>query len=40
MWKVCRNAKEGSAGLKTEAPLIVYKKDGSYTDEVREIYGL
>jgi tRNA1Val (adenine37-N6)-methyltransferase len=30
--------KGGSAGLKTEAPLIVYKKDGSYTDEVREVY--
>jgi tRNA1Val (adenine37-N6)-methyltransferase len=31
--------KEGRAGLKIEKPLFIYDKDGSYTDEVREMYG-
>lgn len=29
----------GGAGLHVEAPLIVHRADGSYTDEVLEIYG-
>jgi len=31
--------KDGRTGLKTERPLILYRKDGSYTDEVREMYA-
>ncbi len=31
--------KEGKTGLKVERPLYMYKDDGSYTDEVRAIYG-
>lgn len=31
--------KGGKGGLKTEAPLILYKEDGTYTDEVRRMYG-
>lgn len=32
--------KGGNSLLKTEAPLIVYKKDGSYTDELLKMYGM
>ncbi len=31
--------KEGKTGLKVERPLYMYAGDGSYTDEVRAIYG-
>lgn len=31
--------KGGRVGLKIEKPLFVYKKDGTYTDEVKKIYG-
>jgi tRNA1Val (adenine37-N6)-methyltransferase len=31
--------KEGKTGLKVERPLYMYTPDGSYTDEVRAIYG-
>jgi tRNA1Val (adenine37-N6)-methyltransferase len=31
--------KGGRTGLKVEKPLYIYKKDGSYTDELKEIYG-
>jgi tRNA1Val (adenine37-N6)-methyltransferase len=31
--------KEGRAGVKIEKPLFIYNRDGSYTDEVREMYG-
>ena len=31
--------KEGKTGLKVDRPLYLYKGDGSYTDEVRSIYG-
>jgi len=31
--------KEGKTGLKVEKPLFLYKGDGSYTNEVRSIYG-
>jgi tRNA1Val (adenine37-N6)-methyltransferase len=30
--------KDGRAGLKIERPLYIYNRDGSYTDEVREMY--
>ena len=30
--------KGGRAGLKTERPFFIYNEDGSYTDEMREIY--
>ena len=30
--------KGGSPGLKIEPPLIIYRKDGSYTDEVQEMF--
>ncbi len=30
--------KEGRAGLKIERPLILYRDDGSYTDEVKAMY--
>ena len=30
----------GGAQLTVEAPLIVYKEPGQYTDEIYEIYGL
>lgn len=33
------SVKEGRAGLKIERPLVIYKKDGSYTDELKRIYG-
>ena len=29
----------GKSMVKIENPLIVYKKDGSYTDEILEMYG-
>lgn len=29
----------GKPFLKTDAPLIIYKNDGEYTDEIKEIYG-
>jgi tRNA1Val (adenine37-N6)-methyltransferase len=32
--------KEGRAGLRIERPLLIYKKDGSYTKELREMYGI
>lgn len=31
--------KEARAGMKVERPLILYNKDGSYTDELRKMYG-
>jgi tRNA1Val (adenine37-N6)-methyltransferase len=31
--------KGGRAGLKTERPFFIYNEDGSYTDEMREIYN-
>lgn len=31
--------KNGKAFLKVEKPLLVYKKDGNYTDEILEIYN-
>jgi len=31
--------KGGRAGLKVDKPFYIYKGDGSYTDEVREIYS-
>lgn len=31
--------KGGRPGLKTEKPLLIYNEDGSYTDEMRDIYG-
>ncbi|NLL72816.1 MAG: tRNA1(Val) (adenine(37)-N6)-methyltransferase [Clostridiales bacterium] len=31
--------KGGGSNLKVEAPLIVYKEPGNYTDEILEIYG-
>jgi tRNA1Val (adenine37-N6)-methyltransferase len=30
--------KGGKAGLKTEKPFFIYNEDGSYTDEMRDIY--
>ncbi len=32
-------AKGGKGGLKVDKPLFIYKEDGSYTDEVMEIYN-
>ena len=32
--------KEGRAGIKIEKPLFIYRKDGSYTREVQEMYGI
>jgi tRNA1Val (adenine37-N6)-methyltransferase len=32
--------KEGRAGLRVERPLLLYNKDGSYTEELREMYGI
>lgn len=29
----------GRSMIKVEAPVIVYKEEGSYTDEIREVYG-
>jgi tRNA1Val (adenine37-N6)-methyltransferase len=31
--------KGGRTGLKVENPLFLYNEDGSYTEEMREIYG-
>ncbi|MCL5062491.1 MAG: tRNA1(Val) (adenine(37)-N6)-methyltransferase [Nitrospirae bacterium] len=31
--------KGGRPGLKTERPLFIYNEDGSYTDEMRDIYN-
>jgi tRNA1Val (adenine37-N6)-methyltransferase len=31
--------KEARAGIKVEKPLFIYREDGTYTDEVDEIYG-
>lgn len=31
--------KGGGSNLKIEAPLIVYKESGSYTNEIHEVYG-
>ncbi len=31
--------KDGQSGMKVERPLFIYKPDGSYTDEVQEMYG-
>ncbi len=31
--------KEGRAGIKIEKPLFIYDKNGSYTDELKEMYG-
>lgn len=31
--------KGGRVGLKVERPLVLYQKDGSYTEEVRTMYG-
>jgi tRNA1Val (adenine37-N6)-methyltransferase len=31
--------KEGKAGIKIEKPLFIYESDGSYTDELKEMYG-
>ncbi len=32
--------KEGRAGLRIERPLLVYNRDGSYTEELKEMYGI
>jgi tRNA1Val (adenine37-N6)-methyltransferase len=32
--------KEGRAGLRVERPLLIYNKDGSYTKELRDMYGM
>ena len=32
-------AKGGNPRITVDAPLIVYNKDGSYTDEIYQIYG-
>ncbi len=32
--------KEGRAGLRIESPLFVYNRDGSYTAELKEMYGI
>jgi tRNA1Val (adenine37-N6)-methyltransferase len=32
--------KEGRAGLRIERPLFVYHKDGSYTEELKEMYRI
>ena len=31
--------KDGGHGLKLDKPLIIYKEDGNYTDEILEIYN-
>ncbi len=31
-------AKDGRAGIKIEKPLLIYRRDGSYSDEVRLMY--
>ncbi len=31
--------KGGRTGLKTKKPLFIYNEDGTYTDEMRDIYG-
>ncbi len=31
--------KDGQSGMKVDRPLFIYKPDGSYTDEVQEMYG-
>ena len=30
----------GKTGLKVENPLVIYKEDGEYTDEVKAIYHI
>jgi tRNA1Val (adenine37-N6)-methyltransferase len=32
--------KDGRPGLRIERPLLIYNRDGSYTDELKKIYGL
>lgn len=32
-------AKGGNPRITVDSPLIVYNKDGSYTDEIYQIYG-
>jgi tRNA1Val (adenine37-N6)-methyltransferase len=32
------SVKEGSPGLKIEKPLVIYERDGSYTDELKKLY--
>lgn len=32
-------AKNGRSGLKVERPLFIYRKEGEYSDEMKEIYG-
>ena len=32
--------KGGKSRMTIEAPLIVYKEQGKYTDEIYEIYGM
>jgi tRNA1Val (adenine37-N6)-methyltransferase len=32
--------KEGRAGLRIEKPLLIYNRDGSYTKELRDMYGI
>ena len=32
-------AKGGKQRITVESPLIIYNKDGSYTDEIYQIYG-
>ena len=34
-----RCVKDGGKALKIDSPLIVYNEDGTYTDEIYEIYG-
>jgi tRNA1Val (adenine37-N6)-methyltransferase len=31
--------KEGRSGLRIERPLLIYNRDGSYTEELRKLYG-
>jgi tRNA1Val (adenine37-N6)-methyltransferase len=31
--------KEGRAGLKIEKPMFIYNEDGSYTEEMKNIYN-
>lgn len=37
---IIEGSKNGKPDLKFHAPLIVYKEDGSYTDEIYKLYGM
>ena len=40
MWLLIEAVKGGNSQLKVEEPLIVYNKDGSYTAELLDMYGM